>query len=79
MSPGSFELPIRRVFMDVGQYRGINLVKTVVVSAVVGVQACQNWLEFIVRSIALDESIDLAGCPVTGPALASIAVNQPLL
>jgi len=65
--------------MDVGQYRGINLVKTVVVSVVVGVQACQNWLEFIVRSIALDENIDLAGCPVTGPALASIAINQPLL
>jgi hypothetical protein len=65
--------------MDVGQYRGINLVKTVVVSAVVGVQACQNWLEFIVRSIALDESIDLAGRWVTGPALASIAVHQPLL
>jgi hypothetical protein len=65
--------------MDVGQYREINLVKTVVVSDVVGIQACPNWLEFIVRSIALDESIHLAGCWVTGPVPASIAVHQPLL
>jgi hypothetical protein len=65
--------------MDVGQYRGINLVKTVVVSDVVGIQACPNWLEFIVRSIALDESIHLAGCWVTGPVPASIAVHRPLL
>jgi len=65
--------------MDVGQYRWINLGKTVFVSAAVGVQACPNWLEFIVRSIALDESIHLVGRWVTGPALASIAVNQPLL
>jgi hypothetical protein len=64
--------------MDVGQYRGINLVKTVVASAVVGVQACPNWLEFIVRSIALDESIYFAGCWVTGPVPASIAVHRPL-
>jgi hypothetical protein len=64
--------------MDVGQYHGINLVKTVVASAVVGVQACPNWLEFIVRSIALDESIHLAGCWVTGPVPASIAVHRPL-
>ena len=69
---------MRRVLMDVGQYRGINLVKTVVASAVVGVQACPNWLEFIVRSIALDESIYLAGCWLTGPVPASIAVNGPL-
>ena len=69
---------MRRVLMDVGQYRGINLVKTVVASAVAGVQACPNWLEFIVRSIALDESIYLAGCWVTGPVPACIAVHQPL-
>ena len=69
---------IRRVFMDVGPYRGINLVKTVVASAVAGVQACPNWLEFIVRSIALDESIHLAGCRVTGPVPAFIAVHRPL-
>jgi hypothetical protein len=67
------------VFIDVGQYRWINLGKTVFVSAVAGVQACQNWLEFIVRSIALDESIHLAGCWVTGPVPASIAVHRPLL
>ena len=69
---------MRRVLMDVGQYRGINLVKTVVASAVVGVQACPNWLEFIVRNIALDENIHLAGCWVTGPVPASIAVHRPL-
>jgi hypothetical protein len=66
------------VFIDVGQYRGINLGKTVFVSAVVGVQACPNWLEFIVRSIALDESIYLSGCWVKGPVPASIAVHRPL-
>ena len=71
-------MPIRRVFMDVGQYRGINLGETVVASAVAGVQACPNWLEFIVRSIALDESIHLAGCWLTGPVPASIVVHRPL-
>jgi hypothetical protein len=64
--------------MDVGPCRGINLGETVVISAVVGVQACPNWLEFIVRSIALDESIYLAGCWVTGPVPASIAVHRAL-
>ena len=64
--------------MGVGQYRGINLGQTVFVSAVAGVQAFPNWLEFIVRNIALDESIYLAGCWVTGPVPASIAVHRPL-
>jgi hypothetical protein len=64
--------------MDVGQYRGINLGKTVVVSDVVGIQTCPNWLDFIVPSIALDENIHLAGCWVTRPVPASIAVHRPL-
>ena len=55
-----------------------NLGETVVISAVVGVQAFPNWLEFIIRSIALDENIHLAGCWVSGPVPASIAIHRPL-